>query len=98
MIASAREACLAFAVASGLAACGGASVGSPSTLAVLVEPEDAGGALTSAFLVRGVGAERPAVAGPRADAVAEARRELARAIEAQQSFREPEAIESLSRA
>lgn len=101
MIASVREACLGAwpALALLLAACGGASAAAPHSAAVLLDAPAAQGALVRALRGRGVSpqlVEAPAASG--ADPVAAARRELSRATEAQQSFREAEALELLAHA
>jgi hypothetical protein len=104
MIASVREPCLGLWAAPVwlaflLAGCGGASGAAPRTAAVLLDAAAARAEIARALRGRGVSVEVVRTpAGSGADPVAAARRELARATEAQQSFREAEALEILSRA
>jgi len=99
MIASAREACLGVLLLLSIAGCAGASAAAPRSAAVLAEPVAAQRALERALRGRGVAvAPAPSPADAAAGSIDAARRELARAVEAQQSFREAEAIEILSHA
>ena len=98
MIAFARHACLVVLVAAAGLGCASTQT-APRTAAVLIEPRSAQAGVARAFERRGIAvATLPEGGQAPTDALAQARRSLARAIDAQQSFREGEAVEALAHA